>query len=179
MMMQLGRKQLKKAYMITIATYRNLMSAELAKTRLASCDIEATIADASSYILGYGSVIDGVRLQVPDEDTESARAILAATDVVELPDNGAGIDEPTEPAAPTTSNRARDWSAFILFVSGVLCLILGRPTDDWDPLSPVSGQLIFAGEILMIAGLWIAYGSLSSTGENDAPPESKPNKPTA
>lgn len=168
--------------MITIATYRNLMSAELAKTRLESCDIKAMIADAFSYTLGYGSVIDGVRLQVPEADIERAKEILAGEEFIDLSDDSAIMAEPPESVtgsdempgeadaeafkdqSAAESSRPGGWPVLLLFLAGIFCLILGRPTGDWRTMNHFSGQLIFLGEILIVAGLWICYGRLSAAG---------------
>ena len=168
--------------MITIATYRNLMSAELAKTRLESYDIKAMIADVFSYTLGYGSIIGGVRLQVPDADAERAKEILATEEYVDLPDDSAIIAESPDPgarsddaareaSADTASSRSGEWPILLLFLFGIFCLILGWPASDWRTMSPHSGQLILLGEMLIVAGLWISYGRLSATGKPEIPPE--------
>jgi hypothetical protein len=168
--------------MITIATYRNLMSAELAKTRLEFHNIEAMIADEFSYTLGYGAIMDGVRLQVPTADAERAKEILATEEFIELPDDSAIIAESPEAdaisaeafnefAAYTASSRAGGWLALLLFLSGIFCLILGRPAGNWGTVHPFAGQLILLGEILILAGLWISYGRLSTAGEHEMPPE--------
>ncbi len=168
--------------MITIATYRNLMSAELAKTRLAFHDINAMIADEFSYTLGYGAIMDGVRLQVPAEDAERAKEILATEEYVELPNDSAIIAELPEadaisaeafqePAANAASSRPGGWSVLLLYLFGIFCLILGRPTSDWRTMHPFSGQLILLGEMLVVAGLWISYGRLSAAAEHEMPPE--------
>jgi len=73
--------------MITIATYYNIVDAELAKSRLEDNGIQAFVADEASYLIGYGAVIGGVRLQVPDEDVERAKAILAARTTMVLPND--------------------------------------------------------------------------------------------
>src|ERR1035437_2053190 len=168
--------------MITIATYRNLMSAELAKTRLAVNDIQALIADEFSYTLGYGAIMDGVRLQVPAADAERAKEILATEEFIELPNDSAIIAESPEadaisaeafkePAAYAASGRPGGWSVLLMFLFGIVCLILGRPINDWRTLHPFSGQVILLGEMLIVAGLWIAYGRLSAAGEHEMPPE--------
>ena len=168
--------------MITIATYRNLMSAELAKTRLEFYDIKTMIADEFSYTLGYGAIMDGVRLQVPAADAERAKEILATEEYVELPNDSAIIAESPEtdtisteafqePAANAASSRPGGWSVLLLFLFGIFCLILGRPTSDWRTMHPFSGQLILPGEMLIVAGLWISYGRLSAAGEHEMPPE--------
>jgi len=162
--------------MITIATYRNLMSAELAKTRLESYDIQAMIADEFSYTLGYGAIIDGVRLQVPAENAERAKEILATEEFIELPDDSAIIAESPEadaigaevfqePAAYVAPSRPGGWSVLLLFLFGIFCLVLGRPASDWITMHPFSGQLILLGEMLIVAGLWISYGRLSAAGD--------------
>lgn len=168
--------------MITIATYRNLMSAELAKTRLEFYGVKAMIADEYSYTLGYGAVMDGVRLQVPAADAERAQEILATEEYVDLPDDSAIMAESPEadtisaetfhePAADAVPSRPGRWSVWLLFLFGILCLTLGRPTSDWSTMDPFSGQLILLGEILIVAGLWISYGRLSAEGDHAMPPE--------
>ena len=168
--------------MITIATYRNLMSAELAKTRLEFYDIKVMIADVFSYTLGYGSIIDGVRLQVPDADAERAQEILATEEFIDLPDDSAiiaespgtdaiGAEVSRKPAAYAPSSRTGGWPVLLLFLFGMFCLIMGRPASDWRTIPPFSGQLILLGEMLIVAGLWISYGRLSAAGEHEMPPE--------
>ena len=163
--------------MITIATYRNLMSAELAKTRLEFYDIKAMIADAFSYTLGYGSILDGVRLQVPAADAERAQEILAIEEFIDLPNDSAIIAESPEaeafkePAADAASSRPGGWSVLLLFLFGIFCLILGRPASAWRTMHPFSGQIILLGEMLIVAGLWISYGRLNTAGEHEMPPE--------
>ena len=184
--------------MITIATYRNLMSAELAKTRLEFYGIKAIVADAFSYTLGYGSVIDGVRLQVPDADAERAQEILANKEFIDLPDDSvivttespeadqesaarsdetamepaARSDETTrEPAAESSSSRPLGWPVLLVFLFGIVCLVLGRPAGDLRITHPFSGQLILLGVISIVAGLWIFYGRLNTAREHEIPPE--------
>lgn len=168
--------------MITIATYRNLMSAELAKTRLEFHDIQAMIADEFSYTLGYGAIMDGVRLQVSAEDAERAKEILATEEFIELPDDSAiiaespepattGAEALQEPAAYSASSRPGGWSVWFLFLFGICFLILGRPTNDWNTMPSFSGQLILLGEMLILAGLWISYGRLSAAREHEVPLE--------
>lgn len=168
--------------MLTIATYYSLMSAELAKTRLEFYDIKATIADAFFFTLGYGSIMDGVRLQVADEDAERAKEILLAEKYADLSsdiDFMAGVQEDDtvkteafkEPGADAASSRFGGWPVWLLFLFGILCLILGQPADDLRTINPFSGQLILLGEILIVAGLWITYGRLSAVGKDKMPPE--------
>ena len=168
--------------MITIATYRNLMSAELAKTRLEFYDIKALIADAYFYTLGYGAIMDGVRLQVPAADAERAREILAAEECIDLSDECAVIAESPEadaigaeackePAAHAASSRPAGWPILLLFLFGIFCLIAGRPASDWRIMRPFSGELVLLGEILIVAGLWIFYGRLNAAVEHEIQPE--------
>jgi len=173
--------------MITIATYRNLMSAELAKTRLEFYGIKAIVADAFFYTLGYGSTLEGVRLQVTDADAERAQEILANKEFIDLPDDSvivttespeadqesaARSDETTrEPAAESSSGRPRGWPALPVFLFGIVCLVLGRPAGDLSIMHPFSGQLILLGVISIVAGLWIFYGRLNTAREHEIPPE--------
>jgi len=173
--------------MITIATYRNLMSAELAKTRLEVCDIKAIIADAFSYTLGYGSIIGGVRLQVADEEAGRAREILAnkefidpsgdSAPVVESPNATADATDSAatiqKPAADLSSGLPGARPAWILFLLGIFCLVLGRPGGAWRAMHNFSGQIVLLGEILIVAALWLAYGRLSKTDEDGAGTERK------
>lgn len=167
--------------MITISRYRNLMAAEVAKTRLESLGIRTMIADEFSYTLGYGSVIDGVRLQVAEEDAERAAEIMAAGEQIGLSDGSTGIaDSPeTEPAAagalkesPEGSSAACTGRAHLLLIlSGIFCLAIGRAAGDPRIMSPHSGHVILIGEILIVAGLWILYGRLKSDGGREVPPD--------
>lgn len=168
--------------MITIAMYRNLMSAELAKTRLESRNIKAAIADACFYTLGFGAIMDGVRLQVADADAERAKDILTTVDLAEQPDD-CGITAGSPEAgvvnagtvkastARTASSRSAGWAGLALFLFGIFCLILGRPANDWRLAHPFSGQFILAGAISIVTGLWIAYGRLSTAEEDKASQE--------
>ena len=157
--------------MITIATYRNLMSAEVAKTRLESCGIKTAIADAHFYTLGYGSIMDGVRLQVPAADAGRAREVLAAGSCTGLPDGGTPPAESPEPGAAIAGTgaapaRAGRRPGLLLFLFGVFCLVLGRPAGDGRPAHAFSGQLFLAGSISILAGLWISYGGMNEEPTN-------------
>jgi len=167
--------------MITIARYRNLMAAEVAKTRLESLGVRTMIADEFSYTLGYGSVMDGVRLQVTEEDAGRAAEIMAAGEQIGLPGESTIVAESpeTEPVAagalkesPEGSSAARPGRApLLLILSGVFCLALGRAAGDPRIMSPHSGHIILIGEILIVAGLWILYGRLKSDDGREVPPD--------
>ena len=74
--------------MKTIRTYPNTVEAGLARSILESAGIEAVLADEHSCTLGYGSVVGGVRLQVPDVQADPATKILDEQDgVTPLPDD--------------------------------------------------------------------------------------------
>jgi len=73
--------------MITITTYYYMMDAELAKSRLEDNGIQAFIADDAMCSLGYIVAVGGIRLQVPEEDVERAKAILSANAAVILPND--------------------------------------------------------------------------------------------
>lgn len=160
--------------MITIATYRSLISAELAKTRLASGNVRAVIADACSYALGYGSLIDGVRLQVAATDAERAKEILEATelapDAASMAESPAAeadsVGAPRESAGCAPASRTGGWAGALLFLLGIACLVLGRPAGVLHSLPVIAGQLILLGEILIVAGLWISYGHLRTTEDD-------------
>lgn len=81
--------------MITIATYYNIMDAELAKSRLEDNGIQAFIADEASYSIGYGPVVGGARLQVPAEEVERAKAMLSAKTTMVLPNDPEMQDDGT------------------------------------------------------------------------------------
>jgi hypothetical protein len=164
--------------MITVATYRNLMSAELAKTRLESCEIKAVIADVFFYILGYGSIMEGVRLQVPEADAERAREILSGGEFIDSSYDNALIAESPETDAAragTLNESAEDSSAsrpggrpvLLLLLSGIFCLILSLPAGDWRTTPPSAGLFFLLGVILIVAGLWILYSRLSADREHE------------
>ncbi len=153
------------------------MSAEVAKTRLESAGIEPAIADANFYTLGYGAVMDGVRLQVPAADAERARAILLAGQCMPLPDDEQPVAEapeanalnrePAEAPPGNAPGRLAGRSGLFLFLFGLFCLVLGRPGAEGRAAHALSGQLILAGAISIMAGLWIAYGRLNIEKERE------------
>ncbi len=170
--------------MITVATYRNLMSAELAKTRLDIYGIEAVVADVFSYTLGYGSIIDGVRLQVADEEAGRAREILTSEEFIDLSEDSAPVVESPHaaangaetiqaPAAYSSSGLSGTWPVWLLFLLGVFCLVLGRPGGAWRAMYNFSGQVVLLGEILIVVALWLAYGRLSETDTDGIDAERK------
>jgi len=65
--------------LVTIASYRELLDAELAKTRLESAGIRCWLADDNMVRLNwfYSSYFGGVRVQVPQDEAEDAAKILA------------------------------------------------------------------------------------------------------
>ena len=83
--------------MDTVGNFPDLASAQLAQSLLRSAGIEAEIPD--QYLAGVGwqmtSAIKGVRLTVPSEDAEAARALLQ--------EQFTGVEENvTEEEAPET-----------------------------------------------------------------------------
>jgi len=170
--------------MITLASYRSLMAAELARARLAAGGIQAAVADAAFYTLGYGALLGGVRLQVPAADAERAKEILAAAGMADLPDaeadlagaperNAASRDPCPESAVLLAPGRSGSLLTGVLFLAGLACLVLGRPAVGWRPARAFSGQLILLGELLLAAGLWKTYGRLCAAEDRQASAECK------
>ena len=98
--------------MITIATYLNIMDAELAKSRLEDNGIQAFIADEASYSIGYGSVVGGVRLQVPGNEVERAKAMLSAKTTMVLPYDPEMQDDGTPAESMHVMNEAEIKEAY-------------------------------------------------------------------
>ena len=69
--------------MKTVANFPDLASAQLAKSLLESEGIEALIPDEHLAGIDWrlGTAIQGVRVQVDDEDAEEARGLLEGDDV--------------------------------------------------------------------------------------------------
>lgn len=65
--------------LVTVATFHGLWEAELAKARLEAEGIGSTIPNANLIRLHWGMLpaVGGVRLQVREEDAETATEILA------------------------------------------------------------------------------------------------------
>ena len=61
--------------LITIESYRDVLEADMAKTRLDSAGITSFIVGGEAAVL-YGTGLGGLQLQVSPEDEVDARAIL-------------------------------------------------------------------------------------------------------
>lgn len=159
--------------MITLATYRNLMKAELAKAHLNGCGIPAVIADSAFYALGYGAFL-GVRLQVRKEDAETARAILRAA--VSREPGSAEVDAPMptgqlqdDPATALPAAAVNHGPVWGLLLAGLTALLLARPGNPWRAVYSFTGPCLLLGIVFLGAWLWIIYGRLSAgtDGEDD------------
>ena len=64
--------------LVTVATFEWLMQADVARSRLAACGIEAHLPEefVGTVCWHYAKAIGGLRLQVGGEDFEDARAVL-------------------------------------------------------------------------------------------------------
>ncbi len=69
--------------MVTIKTYSSLMDADLARAHLESSGVNAFIQNegTASWILGAPPMVQGVNIQVANEDVERAVEILKAMPV--------------------------------------------------------------------------------------------------
>jgi hypothetical protein len=62
---------------ITVSTSNNPAEAELTRSRLEANGFLVNLKNAeAAFSLGYGSVIGGVQVQVPEDQAESALALL-------------------------------------------------------------------------------------------------------
>ena len=62
--------------LVTVACFRDLMSAELAKAMLESAGVECFLQNEHILRLGYWVTPGGIQLQVGSENAEAARAML-------------------------------------------------------------------------------------------------------
>ena len=62
--------------MTTIKTYASVIQADMDKSLLEAAGIEAFLADENSAAIGYGPIVEPLRLQVQDADAEKARNLL-------------------------------------------------------------------------------------------------------
>ena len=77
---------------VTVATYMNLAEADLARGKLQAEGIEAWLSDDNMLRMDwfYGNFLNGVKLQVKQEDAERAWEVLAEGIPPELQDEQAG-----------------------------------------------------------------------------------------
>jgi len=74
--------------MITIRQYKDLTKAHLDKSLLEAAGIPVSLDDEYSTLIGYGSILGGVRLQVQDSDVDRARRVLDEREMfAPLPDD--------------------------------------------------------------------------------------------
>jgi hypothetical protein len=66
---------------VTVASAINPAEAELVRSRLEANGFLVNLkSEDAAFTFGYGSIIGGVQVQVPDDQSESARALLASQD---------------------------------------------------------------------------------------------------
>lgn len=77
---------------VTLATYMNLAEADLARGKLQSEGIECWLADDNMVRMSwlYGNLLNGVKLQVKQEDAEHAWEVLSEPIPPELQDDQTG-----------------------------------------------------------------------------------------
>lgn len=68
--------------LVTISTAFNPADAQLTRSRLEAAGFQAIVADelAALSMDGYAMATGGIRVQVPSEEAEEAKAFLAADD---------------------------------------------------------------------------------------------------
>jgi hypothetical protein len=111
--------------LVPIASFRDVLDAELAVSSLAAAGIEAELADDSvvGVVWTYSMAVGGVKLLVFRSDVGAARAILDADHSQELEEAlGPGVEsEPVEPCPKcgstdsTTYKLARSAAAAAIF----------------------------------------------------------------
>jgi hypothetical protein len=76
-------KEKKPEKLVTIASFTHPLEAHLAKTKLASVDIESFLADEhiASLDLHYSNVVGGIKLKVDVSAVERAASVLGLEDV--------------------------------------------------------------------------------------------------
>jgi hypothetical protein len=118
--------------LVTIARFRDLPEAELARGKLEADGIPAFLAD--QYLVGlvwsYSNAVGGVRLQVPLECAEEARDILRAdnsADLSELQTSTLLGQKDSCPSCGSTSVRKIKLSR----KSGAISLLLSLPIFFW------------------------------------------------
>jgi predicted RNA-binding Zn-ribbon protein involved in translation (DUF1610 family) len=131
-MQQVGLIKNEVSELITIARFRDLAEAELARGKLEAEGIPAFLADQCLVGLdwNYSNAVGGVRLQVPKEYAEEARDILKA-------DNSAALSEletsthfsqkESCPSCGSTTLRQTKLSR----KSGAISLLLSLPIFFW------------------------------------------------
>jgi transposase-like protein len=110
--------------LVTVARFRDLIEAQLAKGKLEAAGIETFLANENIVSLDwfYSNAVGGLRLQVAEEDLEDATAILADPIPDEIIEEPSGVVY-TQPHCPRcdsldigfeTINRL--WSYGLMFV---------------------------------------------------------------
>lgn len=119
--------------LITVAQYRDLTEAGLAKSKLEAAGITCFLDN--EYTIGanwlYSNALGGVKLNVPEENAEEAKAIIEeTTEPVEQEEAEGLLPESACPACGAaeieTKNYTRKFVALTLLISLPLFLFLKR-----------------------------------------------------
>jgi hypothetical protein len=142
--------------LVTVTRFYWLMSADLARCRLASAGIEVFLPDEFSISLRwhYANALGGIRLQVSSADLEDARAILE-----EPPQE---IAEPTLTGAEKKAERALLVAVCGFFLAPLVIYalwLLGDLFASSERLSPKAHRDVVAAAVLtfLLSALIVIY----------------------
>ena len=108
--------------LVTIASFRDLPNALLAKARLASDGIEAILLNENIVRMDWlvANAVGGVQLQVHREDVEEALELLEAPMPSRIPVPGEEYEQPTCPACESMNLSCGDANRPLSFLSWLL-----------------------------------------------------------
>lgn len=108
--------------MKTIRKYNRAIDSEMDASLLRASGIEPFLPDQSSAAIGYGTVVEPVRLQVQDADADQAIAILEQeSKITPLPDDFESQPLPPEP--PETEPNKVLFVPIAVAIGALLALI--------------------------------------------------------
>jgi|SRR5215472_7454236 len=118
--------------LVTLCRYRDLPEALVAKSKLESAALWCVLADENIVRLNWflSNAIGGVRLQVSDEDSEDALALLREEIPASFSAEETG-EEYWQPACPTCSSRDVTFEPFSKAVALVFLQFTSLPV--WIP----------------------------------------------
>ncbi len=110
--------------LVTVRVFTNVPEAQVACTALVAAGLEASLRDEHVISMQwlYSNAVGGVKLQVPAEQAEEARALLDTAAVVEAPTPTTDDDACQECHSPQTESVL--WGRQPAFLSW---LVLGLP----------------------------------------------------